>query len=363
MYGTFTRGANRILPAVPYEPPEDPRAARRTRLWRWVSFAFAATLVAILAYLGYVGIEGSRQLVDPPTPSADCRTPASAYGWEYEAINYDGSGDAELVQVPDPRDCPAQGPAAGVALTTTDGTRIAGWYVPAARPIGPTGPTVVLAHGHGSNKSGMLAFAQPLHNDYNLVLFDFRNHGQSGGGETTVGVLEQSDLVAVLDWLAATKHPSGIALLGVSMGGATAVNVAAKDARVNALIIDSTHATLANALQARLERAGYPLALPGAWSILLGGLIRTGLDMSEVDPVQVIGRYGARPLLIIVGGRDVEIGAGDAEALARAAEAGGSRVELRTCADAGHGAPIEACAAEYADWVLSFLAQALGPAA
>jgi uncharacterized protein len=347
---------------VPYEPPESPGAARRARIWRWVSFLFAALLVALLAYFGYVGYDGSGQLVEPRTPSADCRTPASAFGWDYEAINYDGDADAALVDVPDPQHCPSQGPRAGIDLTAADGTRIAGWYIPAGQSIGPTGPTVVLAHGHGSNKSEMLAFAEPLHDEYNLVLFDFRNHGQSGGSQTTSGVLEQADLRAVLDWLVATKGPSQIALLGVSMGGATAANVAVGDERVDALILDSTHATLANALQARLERAGYPLSLPGAWSIMLGGLIRTGQDMSAVDPVQVIEGYGARPLLVIVGGHDDEIGPADADELVQAAEAGGASVELQTCADAGHAEAIRTCAAEYRDWVLGFLRQSFAAA-
>lgn len=353
---------DRILGPVPYELPEDPRTARRTRILRWVSFLFAAVLVALVAYLAYVGFDGSGQLVDPAS-AADCRTPESAFGWEYEAINYDGTADEGLVQVPDPRNCPQQGPAAGNVLTTAGGGRIAAWYVPAARSIGPTGATVVLAHGHGSNKSQMLAFAEPLHADYNLVLFDFHNHGQSpGGGPTTVGVLEQDDLRAVIDWLATAKGPSAIALLGTSMGGAAAVTEAVADPRVDALILDSTHATLANALQARLERAGYPLALPGAWSILLGGLIRTGQDMSAVDPVQVIERYEGRPVLIIAGGRDDAIGPADPQELQTAAEAGGADVGFEVCAEAGHGGPIETCAAEYADWVLGFLRQAFATA-
>jgi len=356
-------GCDRILGAVPYELPDDPGAARRTRIWRWVSFLFAAVLVALLAYLAYIGFDGSAQLVEPRSPSADCRTPESAFGWEYEPINYDGSADQGLVQVPDPRNCPEQGPSAGVDLTTLDGSRIAAWYVPAARSIGRSGPTVVLAHGHGSNKSDMLAFAEALHADYNLVLFDFHNHGQSrAGGLTTVGVLEQDDVRAVIDWLTAAKGPSRIAVLGVSMGGAAAVNEAAGDVRVDALILDSTHATLANALQARLERAGYPLALPGAWSILLGGLIRTGQDMSAVDPVQIIERFEGRPVLIIVGGLDDSIGSSDAEELRAAAEAGGADVELQTCADAGHGGAIGACAAEYREWVLGFLRQSFAAA-
>jgi len=356
---------DRILGAVPYELPDefDPGGARRARIWRWVSFVFAAILVALVAYLAYVGFDGSAQVVEPRSPSADCRTPESAFGWEYEAINYDGSADEGLVQVPDPMDCPEQGPAASVDLTTAAGARIAAWYVPAARDIGPTGATVVLAHGHGSNKSSMLAYAEPLHSDYNLVLFDFHNHGQSrGGGLITIGVLEQDDLRAVIDWLMAAKGPSQIAVLGTSMGGAAAVNEAVQDPRVDALILDSTHATLANALQARLERAGYPLAMPGAWSILLGGLIRTGQDMSAVDPVQAIERYEDRPVLIIAGGRDDAVGPTDAQQLLTAAEAGGADAQLQVCAEAGHGGAVGTCADEYRDWVLGFLRQSLGAA-
>jgi fermentation-respiration switch protein FrsA (DUF1100 family) len=350
---------------VPYEPPDDfdPRGARRARIWRWVSFVFAAVLVALVAYLAYVGFEGSGQVVEPRSPSSDCRTPQSAFGWEYEAINYDGTADEELALEPDPLDCPEQGPAAGDGLTTAGGARIAAWYVPAARSIGPTGATVVLAHGHGSNKSSMLAFAEAFHTDYNLVLFDFHNHGQSvGGGSITVGVVEQDDLRAVIDWLATAKGPSDIAVLATSMGGAAAVNEAVDDERVDALILDSTHATLANALQARLERAGYPLAVPAAWSILLGGLIRTGQDMSAVDPVQVIERYGERPVLIIAGARDDAVGRDDAQELLAAAQTGGADAELQVCAEAGHGAAIHTCAAEYRDWVLGFLRQSFGTA-
>jgi len=347
---------------VPYELPLDSGAARRARIWRWVSFLFAALLVALLAYLAYVGFDGSAQLVEPRAPTADCRTPASAFGWEYEAINYDGTTDEALVDVPDPRNCPAPGPGAGSGLTSSDGVGLAGWYIPAGGSGAPTDATVVLAHGYGSNKSRMLAFADALHDEYNLVLFDFRNHGQSRGGQTTVGVFEQNDLRAVIDWLVAEKGPSRIGVLGVSMGGSAAVNEAATDDRVDALVLDATHATLANALQARLEQAGYPLSLPGAWSILLGGLLRTGQDMSAVDPLQAIARYGERPVLVIAGGRDALVGRADGADLIRAAEDGGSEAELETCADAGHGASIETCAAEYRDWVLGFLRRSFASA-
>ena len=345
---------------MPYELPPDPSTERHTRITRWVSFAFAAVLVALVAYLGYVGYEGSRQLSDAPSPTDDCRTPASM-GWAYEAINYDIATDADLEAEADPEHCARQGAPAGEVVRAGE-VRLAGWYVPAGRGIGPAGPTLVLAHGWGSNKSNMLGRAAIFHDAYNLLLLDFRNHGQSSDAPTTQGVREAAELRAMIDWLEAEKAPASIAVLGVSMGGATALAEARGDERVDALIVESTHATLANAAQARLDGSGYPLALPGSWAILLGTLMRTGEDVSAVDPLQSVARLAGRPLLLIDAGADNSIGGDDPETLLAAAEAAGSPAELHVCPSAGHGRADEVCAGDYAGWVLGFLERVLAPA-
>jgi pimeloyl-ACP methyl ester carboxylesterase len=314
----------------------------------------ATALVLLVAYLAYVGYQGS-QVFGANSRAGDCRTPTSAFGWPYEAINYDIASDRDLEAFKDRTHCPRQGQTAGAALTASDGTSIAGWFVPAAAKAGSSAPTVVLAHADGANKSDMLAWAEPLHAAYNLVFFDFRNNGQSSGSTTTLGVREATDVKAVVDWLVATKRPTSIAVLGVAMGGAAAIDEAASDDRVVAVILDSTQATLANAIQARLERDGYPLAVPGAWSILLGGLIRTGEDMTVADPVQAIARYGARPVLIVAAGNDRAIGPHDPALLAAAGRGGGASVELQTCPAAAHAQSITTCSKDYVGWVLAFL--------
>ncbi len=350
-------GHHRILGRVPFEPPPDPRQARRTAIWRLVSFVMALSLVVLVAYLAYVGYDGS-QTFGAHARSGDCRTPASAFGWSYEAINYDRASDQDLEAFSDRTDCPRAGEAAGTALVAADGVRIAGWYIPAANGRA-SGPTIVLAHANGKTKSEMLAWAEPLHGAYNLVLFDFRNHGQSSGKVTTLGVQEVRDLQAVLDWLERAKSPSSIAVLGVSMGGATAIDEAARDERVAAVILDSTHATVVSALQAQLESRGFPLALPGSWSILFGGLLRTGEDLSLADPVQAMARIGERPVLIVAAGKDDAVGPGDAAELMSAGQDEGASVELETCPAAGHGESVKACSGEYAGWVLGFLQRSL----
>lgn len=320
----------------------------------------ALALLLLVAYLAFVGYQGS-QVFGARARSGDCRTPASAFGWAYEAINYDRASDSSLDAFPDRTACPRAGEAAGGDVTASDGIRIAGWYIPAANPNAAV-PTIVLAHADGKTKSEMLEWAAPLHADYNLVLFDFRNHGQSSGDVTTLGVREVADLQAVLDWLEHAKSPPSVAVLGVAMGGVTAIDEAAGDDRVSAVILDSTHATLVGSLQAQLQHEGYPLALPGAWSILLGGLLRTGEDMSVADPIQSIGRIGERPLLIVEAGKDDAVAPGDTADLVKAAKAKGATVELKTCPGAGHGGSVTSCPSDYATWVLRFLERSLPPA-
>ena len=345
---------------MPWEPPVTERESRRARIGQWVTFALAALLVALLGYLAYVGFVGSEQLVAAPTPSTACGTPADL-GRAYEAIGYPIAADEQLSMYPDHAACPEQGPAADDTLRTTDGVRLAGWYVPAASGSGPTGPTVVLVHGWGSNKSELLDQVDLLAPTYNVVAFDLRHHGQSSRERpTTQGLTEQRDLDTVLDWLEAHKGPTRIALLGISMGGATATGAAGGDERVDALILDSTHATLQAAVQARLDRAGYPLSLPGSWGILMGGLLRTGLDMTSADPDRAIARLGDRPVLVLVGGADDSVGDDPGGRLREAAEKAGVPVTVETCPGAGHAELLQACPDDYRAWVLGFLDSALG---
>lgn len=345
---------------MPWEPPATATSDRRARIGQWVSFALAAILVALLAYLAYVGFVGSGQLADAPGHSAACGTPADL-GLAYEAINYEIENDEELAAYPDHAACPSQGAPAEDAVEASDGVRIAGWYVPATSDIGPEGPTVVLLHGWGSNKSNMLDLVELLAPSYNVVAIDLRRHGQSSADQpTTQGVTEQRDVVAVLDWLDATKRPGRVALLGVSLGGATALALTTHDPRVAALILDSTHPTLQGAVQARIEEAGYPLSLPASWGVLMGGLLRTGTDMTSVDPDRAIRRVGDVPVLILVGGEDTSIGPDPGQRLLAAAEAAGVDATLEVCPSAGHAGLVDACPDDYRSWVLGFLDSALG---
>jgi pimeloyl-ACP methyl ester carboxylesterase len=315
----------------------------------------ALVLVVGITYFGYIGLEGSRRLVYGHDVNTDCRTP-SALGIPYEAINYDIETDAALLaREADPFACSAPGAPAGDDVVTSDGVRLAGWYVPAASGIGPHGPTVVLVHGWNDNKSGLLEDLPFFHERYNAVLFDLRNTNQSARSQTTQGIHEQRDVSAMLDWLVAAKGPDVIVLWGQSMGGHTAANVAADDPRVDGLILDSTHSRLAVPMTNRIRVDGYPFGEVGFLAIVLGAWMRTGVNVMSDDPITAIDDLGGRPVLLIHPGGDETIPVTDAEQVRDAARAAGVDARLVICPGAGHGRANDECPDEYQGWVDAFM--------
>jgi hypothetical protein len=127
-----------------------------------------------------------------------------------------------------------------LTLVTADGLDLSAWYVPAFEP---GAPTVLLLHGLLGSKGGMLRFIPWLHEaGYNVMLLDFRGHGDSDPRPTSIGPDEVQDIQAALDWLDAEGVGSRVAGLGLSLGASALVNTAVRDDRLDALILDSLFA-------------------------------------------------------------------------------------------------------------------------
>ncbi|HET7582314.1 MAG TPA: alpha/beta fold hydrolase [Candidatus Limnocylindria bacterium] len=317
-------------------------------------------VIGALGYTAYVGYEGSRQAVSvDENRSRDCRTPMDQFGWAYEAINYDIADDATLRSAnADMTECASQGVKAGNEVVTPDGVHIAGWYVPAGNGMGPEGPTVVLMHGYGGNKSTILGYGVGLHGDFNLVAIDQRNEGRSTGTATTSGVLEQDDLRAIIDWLERTKGPMHIGVLGNSLGAAGAITEARHDPRVEALALDSMHTRLVYQFEQRLSHHGHP-SYPGTWAVFIGAWLRTGLNLGDADPADALADLAGRPMLLTHGTADDEDLPYRTAQFARDAEAAGIPVELHWCEGAGHGKVDDLCADDFQRWTHDFFTQNL----
>jgi len=323
----------------------------------------AAVIVAGIGYTGYVGYEGSRQMIEAGGSNRDCRTPDELFGWTYEAINYDIADDTLLKsRNPDQKQCTYTGTIAGDEVVTDDGIHIGGWYIPSADGAGPTGPTVVLVHGFGANKTGVLEYGEGLHAAFNLVAFDLRNTHRSSGEQTTAGVLEQKDLRAIIDWLERTKHPGHIGVLGNSMGAVAAVAEAGADPRVEALALDSMHTRTRFQIEQRLIHGGHP-AYPGTWAIFVAARIRTGVDLGSIDAEDAIPELARLPVLLSHGTADTEDLPERTQDFYDRARDAGVEIELHWCEGAGHnaaaGMPVWVCRDAFAAWMLDFFTGAL----
>lgn len=157
-----------------------------------------------------------------------------------------------------------------------DGTRLHGWYVPHKTPRA----VVLFCHGNAGNITHRADVLRILHDwvGVTTLVFDYRGYGRSQGKPSEAGVL--ADARAARHWLAhREKIPEGdIVVMGESIGGAVAVDLAARDG-ARALVLESTFNNLPD-----VAAYHYPV-LPVHWAM------RTRLD-SEAK----IGNYHG-PLL------------------------------------------------------------------
>ncbi|HLE48207.1 MAG TPA: alpha/beta fold hydrolase, partial [Candidatus Thermoplasmatota archaeon] len=134
-------------------------------------------------------------------------------------------------------------------FTTEDNVELVGWWMPADGSA-EDNATVIFLHGYTDSKNQSLEPAPFLHEaGYNVLAFDFRAQGFSGGNFASAGILEIRDVRAAIAWLKAQPgFPTdpAVALFGWSMGGATGLSAAPDLPEVDAVIADGSFSKLQN---------------------------------------------------------------------------------------------------------------------
>ena len=127
-----------------------------------------------------------------------------------------------------------------VALTASDGVRLAGWFVPAEEPRG----VALFCHGNAGNISHRLDTVQ-MHRGLGLssFVFDYRGYGASGGKPSEQGTYRDAE--AAWRYLTETRRVPAerIVLHGRSLGGPIAAWLATQHTP-RALILESTFTSL-----------------------------------------------------------------------------------------------------------------------
>lgn len=183
-------------------------------------------------------------------------------------------------------------PYENVTFLTEDNIIIHGWFIPNADP---KAKTIILLHGYPADKGNILPAMIFLHDDYNLLFFDFRYLGESAGSYSTVGINEVLDLKAAIAYL----HTRGIDEVGVwgfSLGGAVALMAAPTTPEIKALVAQSPYAELdwmANDYYS-IPLLKYPLtALTRLW-----GLVFLQVDIKSISPARALQGLTIPVLLI-----------------------------------------------------------------
>lgn len=246
-----------------------------------------------------------------------------------------------------------------VTFPSADGTRLAGWFVPATANDGPA-PTVILVHGFGPHKNELLPHAAYLHTaGYHVLLFDFRSRGDSDGDMITLGAREPLDVRGAVSYVLTRPDvdPARIAVQGVSLGASSAIMAMADDPRIAALVVESPftdmRGVVARSFEAFIDLPSFPFAPVTVFIIEQ----RVDADADHIRPIDSITAIGARPVFVI---EDLDDDLMPVESGRRLYAAAPGPKELWLVEGSGHADAFDHYPAEYEQRVLAFYENYLG---
>jgi uncharacterized protein len=118
-----------------------------------------------------------------------------------------------------------------------------GWWLPASSPAQKV---LLYLHGNGSNVAGNLEQAYRFRQlGFEVFLFDYRGYGKSAGNFPTEAQVYEDAQIA-LDYLVQQRQiePRAITLYGHSLGGAIAIDLAARNPNLAGLIIEGSFTSM-----------------------------------------------------------------------------------------------------------------------
>ena len=201
---------------------------------------------------------------------------------------------------------------------------LSGWYLPGDE----SSPHLIFVHGLSSERSGDNAVelaARMVEHGYNVLLFDLRGHGSSGGDKVSGGYFERWDVLGAFDYLVERGVDRGqVGLMGFSMGAATSIMAAAEEPRITAVVADSPYADASDLIAREAARkTPFPLWLMPIFipttKLMAKGIY--GIDIGALVPEEAVTRLDY-PLLIIHGTDDQRIPLEHGERVFKAAKAG-----------------------------------------
>jgi uncharacterized protein len=189
-------------------------------------------------------------------------------------------------------------PPAGCRAATIvgAGVQLGGWRCDARAP---RRASLVFLHGISDNRvSGVGVIERFTPGGFDVVMFDSRAHGESEGDACTYGYFEKQDLRHVIDSLS----PGPVVLMGMSLGAAVALQEAAEDPRIAAVVGVETFSDLRTVAT---ERAPFFFTAGVVAGALALAEQQARFSVDAVSPLLAAAHVNA-PVLLIHGDADAE---------------------------------------------------------
>ncbi|OGR87039.1 MAG: hypothetical protein A3A86_00860 [Elusimicrobia bacterium RIFCSPLOWO2_01_FULL_60_11] len=237
-------------------------------------------------------------------------------------------------------------------VAADDGVRLEGWFVPAKKT---SSTTIFALHGWGANRSDVLAHTVFLGEKYNLVYFDFRNHGSSGGALSSLTCSEIGDFMSVVkhvrqDHAGAARQ---MAVFGFSMGASVAISGSTKMQDIRAVVAESPFASF-NETVIRFAHHFYGIPRFIIPLTLIAVRMRLGFDPEDCAPLYLVDKLSPRPLFIIQGAADQRMPVTEGEGIYETAR---QPKEIWVIPGADHGEAFDKAGPEYQKRILDFYAK------
>lgn len=243
-------------------------------------------------------------------------------------------------------------------MTSRDGIKLSGYYLPANKP---SDKVVILTHGYLGHAKQMGLFGIFYYQElgYNIFMPDARGHGKSEGDYYGFGWPDRLDLI---DWtnLLVDKRDDNIEVIyhGLSMGAATILMASGEDkipSQVKAIIADSPYGSVYQLFAYQMNRMFHLPAFPLLDSTSLITKLRAGYSFREASALKEV-RHADIPILYIHGKSDTFVPVKNAVELY---EETSSKSELFIVDGANHGESYALQPEEYKKKIENFLSNQL----
>jgi alpha-beta hydrolase superfamily lysophospholipase len=180
-------------------------------------------------------------------------------------------------------------------FVAVDGVRLVGWQC--ASQASPARGVVVYLHGIADNRGSAAGIVNRFTSrGFDVIAYDSRAHGASEGKHCTYGYFEKIDLQRVLDQSGAERA----ILIGHSLGAAVALQAAAIDPRVHAVVAASTFSDLRTIATERAPFIFSRRSIAGAFSRAEQD---AGFRVDDVSPLAAAAAITI-PALLVHGAAD-----------------------------------------------------------